>query len=163
LLVGASSVRAQEEPLDDTPKPNVNLSCQNWNAMIRSGDPQTMSQLAGVWEAQDTIPETPGVTPATPESIRMTRFPDGTLTYEKSACFRPYGLPEACAQSIGHGAWFARPAENGWISLALLLEGNGYTGGYLGVNCSIFLVRLTGENTLVNQFGGEGTRVGAAP
>jgi len=98
----------------------------------------------------------------------MTRYPNGALTYEKAACFpappSPPGVPQLqgrCAKAIGHGGWFARPAQNGWISVGVFMQGTGYSGEPNSPSCSLVLVRLVDGNTLENQNGGIGRRIGS--
>jgi hypothetical protein len=147
-----------------------NLSCQNWNAEARSGNPQSMQQLSGVWRSQDVMPAVSGVMPATPEQITMTRHPNGSLTYEKDACFPapppPPGVPPLqgrCAKAIGHGSWFARPAPDGWISVGVFMQGTGYSGEPNSPSCTVVQVRFLDANTIVNQYGGKGQRIRMAP
>ena len=150
----------------DTDEPQTrlpDLTCQNWNAQKRGADAALMEKLAGVWEADTVIPGTPGIIDATPEHVVVTQWASGEITYEKSACFTPYGLQTACAQSIGHGEWFAYPARNGWFFYATNLTGSGYHGDMIPPNCGGGFARFKGENTTVSKTGGIATRTGGAP
>ena len=139
------------------------LSCQNWNAQRRGGDAALMQQLAGVWEADTMIPGVAGLYDATPEHVVVTQWASGQMTYEKSACFAPYGMQPTCAKSIGHGEWFAYRAQNGWIFTATAVTGSGYHGDMLAPNCGGGFARLIGPDTSESQRGGTATRTGPAP
>jgi hypothetical protein len=166
-LIGPANAQFPER--DDRPNRLPSMACQNWNAQVRGGDPQLMAQLAGVWRSRGMIPGTPGLMQPTPEVITMTRYPDGQMVYEKSACFAPPppppGLPPlqgACAKSIGHGAWYAHADQGGWIFVGVLMQGSGYTGEMTPINCSGVRVRFIGENSIVNEAGVQGQRIAPA-
>ena len=167
LAVGlVAPAHAQFGPRDDTPNRMPNLSCQNWNAQVRGGQPQVMAQLTGVWRSRSIIPATPGVMNATPEDMMMTRYSNGQLQYEKSACFAPLpppGMPPlqpSCAKAIGHGGWYAYQEPSGWIFVGLWMEGSSYNGQMTPPNCSGVRVRFLDANHIVNEYGGQGERVG---
>jgi hypothetical protein len=164
LTLAASGVMILAQADDGTIiTPLPDLTCQNWNAQKRGADAELMAKVAGVWEADGVIPGTPGVIDATPEHVVVTQWATGELTYEKSACFAPYGFEPACAQSIGHGEWFAYPAEGKWFFYATRLTGSGYNGQMIAPNCGGGFARFTGKNTIVTKTGGTSKRTGAAP
>lgn len=142
---------------------NADLSCQNWNAQKRGADAALMEKLAGVWESDGIIPAVPSLYDNTPEHTVVTQWADGRLIYEKSACFEPFGLPRSCAQSIGHGEWFAYPAKGGWFFYATYVSGSGYNGAMIAPNCGGGLAKLRGPDTSVGKSGGTATRTGEAP
>ena len=144
-------------------KPLPDLTCQNWNAQKRGADAGLMAKLAGVWEADGIIPATPGLIDETPEHVVVTQWATGELTYEKSACFAPFGLEPACAQSIGHGEWFAYPAEGAWFFYATYVSGSGYNGQMIAPNCGGGFARFAGKNTTIAQSGAKAKRTGPAP
>jgi hypothetical protein len=161
---------AQLGERDDTPYRMPNLSCQNWNAQVRQGQPQVMAQLAGIWRSRNIIPATPGVMQATPEDITMTSYSSGQMVYEKSACFAPPppppGMPPLqgrCAKAIGHGGWYAYQEPSGWIFVGMWMQGSSYTGEQTPPNCSGSRVRLLDANHIVNEYGGQSERVGQVP
>jgi hypothetical protein len=169
IVLGGFSAAPAGAQFDDRPHQFTNLSCQNWNAEVRNSNPQLMQQLSGVWRTQNVMPAVPGVSAAVPETITMTRYSNGSLTYEKDACFPgpppPPGLPPLqgrCAKAIGHGGWFARPGQNGWISVGIFMQGSGYTGEPNAPSCTLVQVRFIDANTIVNQFNARGQRIGTA-
>ena len=161
----AAPAGAQFGGRDDTPNRLPNLSCQNWNAQVRGGDPQVMAQLAGVWRSRGIIPATPGVIQATPEEMTMTRYPNGQLLYEKAACFAPLpppGMPPlqpSCAKAIGQGGWYAHADQNGWIFVGLWMQGSSYTGQATPPNCGGVRVRFLDANRIVAEDGTQGQRI----
>ena len=166
-LAGSGALPAAAQ-LDDIPKPAPNMSCQYWTAERRTGDQPTMNQLAGVWKSQEIIQGVAGVMESTPQTTTITRYPGGQLVYQSEACPTMLSVPgmppmgAACAQSFGQGEWFARPAANGGIFYAQATQGSGYNGYPTNPNCSNVLLRFEGPHTIVNQYGGQATRIGPA-
>jgi hypothetical protein len=167
-LAATEPASAQWGGRDDRPNRQPNMSCQNWNAQVRSGVPQVMQQLAGVWRSTHMLPAVPGVMDATPETVTTTLHGTGQLLYQKDACLQPLPvagmppLPRKCASAIGHGGWFAKPADGGWIFVGVWMQGSAYTGEALPPNCAGVNIRFTGPNATVNQYGVTEQRIGRA-
>lgn len=158
---------AQSGTYFETPAGNPNASCGGFQASMASGDGEIMRQLSGVWMAETPIPAQPGFF-ATTQQTRTTRYPNGALLYDEYRCFRPRSaagappLPTSCATATGHGYWFARrPAADGWIGVGVLQEGSGFGGNHVGPNCTFIRARFLDANTIRNEFGVVGRRVGA--
>ena len=163
LMASVFTPAQAEDPNEPLYNRLPDLSCQNWNVQRRGGNAELMQQLAGVWEADSTIPGVPGLYDATPEHIVVTQWASGQITYEKSACLAPYGQQPACAKSIGHGEWFAYPTSGSWFFYATALAGSGYTGNMIAPNCGGGFSRFTGPDATQSQGGGTATRTGRAP
>jgi hypothetical protein len=143
-------------------------SCQTFAAATRNADRGLMEQLSGVWQSEVPVPAVPSVFLPTTNQIKMTRYPQGTLLYEEYQCFRPISAPgypaqpQRCATASGRGAWFARPTGPGQFLVGVLQEGSGFGGNHVGPNCTMMRGRFLDQNTIQNEFGGVGRRVGAA-
>jgi hypothetical protein len=141
-------------------------TCGKWQEQVRSGQPDVMQALSGVWHSRNVIPATPGVSAAAPEDITMTRWPNGQLQYKKTACFTPARvpgvppLPTSCADAIGHGGWYAYREQGNWMFVGIMMVGSSYNGVPTPANCSGVRVRFLDENHIVNESGGQGERIG---
>lgn len=152
-----SSVAVAQDTDFNLPNPlrNANLiaTCNQLSAQIRAAEPAAMASLVGVWEGQTVIPGVAGLYPDTPQQVRVTNNPDGTFANDYYACFQPYGQQPACAQSFRYGEWMAHQTGDGWIAVAYLSYGSGYSGEVLPASCGLNYVRLVDANTMVDQAG----------
>ena len=153
---------------DDTPAPNLNLSCARFKEFSRGGDASLMQQLSGVWQAEFAVPPVQGVFEATTQQVQTTRYAQGSLLYEEYQCFKPVGvaglppLAGSCATAVGHGYWYARPDNDGWFAVGVWQEGSDFAGYRVGPNCGLTHARFLDESTVQNEYGQVGRRVGAA-
>lgn len=99
-------------------------NCANFDAQMKSSNPQLMQQFAGTWVSQVGAN---GV--ATRSQWRFQLSPNGQMLYDRTHCvISPNTGREECFPIQGHGFWAAHHAQDGSVFIARATSGVG--GGY---------------------------------
>jgi hypothetical protein len=126
---------------------NAQDACAYWNQQMQAADRGLMQQITGVWRTQE--PDGNGGM----ADVQVSYAPDGTMTYDRRACYSMPGLGTSCPTSSGYGAWVAHySGQGGAFFLATNLR-TSLSNGQATQGCGGFNAYLADPSTMVGQNG----------
>ena len=121
-------------------------ACATWPQQMQAADRGVMQQITGVWTTQE--PDGMGGM----ADVQVSYAPDGTMTYDRRACYSMPGLGTSCPTSSGYGAWVAHSNQGGGFFLATNLR-TSLSNGQATQGCGGFNAYLADPSTMVGQNG----------